>query len=123
MNDETSRHTLENLRVEARAAVAEAMTAVRTTLDRLDFENQRMKLTIYGDVTLRQAGLIDRLDKIEGHMNTLGDKIDRLIDASQARDNQFVGARKAFYFLAAAITLVGGPPALVVVFRSFGVPL
>lgn len=121
MSDEMPARRLEDIQAVVALAVTQAMTPFRLTLERLDTDVQNMKSTLYGNPVYKQVGVVDRLDKIETNISALGQKIDQLIDASQARDNQFIGAKKAFYALAAVVAVLGGPPAVVALLRAFGV--
>lgn len=118
---ELTRRRWEDVRTEIRAAVADAQLELRLTISRLDRDIQQLRVTVYGDPAIRQAGIVDRLDKIEGRMGAIEDKIDTLVDRAAARDNQFLGAQKAFYVLATLVVAVGGPPALIAILRAFGV--
>jgi hypothetical protein len=104
-------------------AVNQAMTPFRLTLDRLDDELARVKTSLFGDPVYRQAGALDRLDKIENRMGAMEGKLDQLIQQSQERSAQMTGARKALTVLAAVIALVGGPPAIITLLRTFGVSI
>lgn len=104
-----------------RIAVIQAMTEVRLTIDRLDKRTEVLWSTIFGNPDIRQPGVVDRLDKIEKSMAAIEEKIDHLIEKSEARDNQFLGAKKAFYVLAALVAFLGGPPAIAQILKAFGV--
>ncbi len=121
MDDERQMRRYDDLRDSIRASVADAMTVYRLTTDRLDQDIQRLKFTVFGDQTSQIMGLVGRLDKIEASMREINHKLETLIDASQARDNQFLGAKKAFYVLSAIAALLGGPPAIANLLKTFGV--
>lgn len=105
------------------AAVNQAMTPWRLTLDRLEDELSRVKVSLFGDPAYRQSGALDRLDKIESRMSAMEDKIDQLLRQSQERSAQITGARKVFTVLAGVIVLIGGPPAVANLLKLFGIGL
>lgn len=127
----------------AQVAARQEITKVSLTVDRLDADVRELKSTVYGNPGTRRTGLVDRLDKIEdqiaqigrvlgGQIVELGVKIDgkiaaidkkveQQIDEGQARTHRIEGVRMALYFLAAAITLIGGPPAIAGFLKAFGI--
>lgn len=111
----------DNVRLEIRAAVADAITIYRLTIDRIEQDIQRLKLVIFGDASSKILGIIGRLDGIETSMKDIDKKLDNLIDAYQARNNQFLGAKKAFYILSVIVAIIGGPPAIENLLKSFGI--
>lgn len=105
-----SRRRWEDIRVEIRAAVADAMTPLRLTTDRLDMDVRQLKTTVYGDPALRIRGLVERLEGIES-------KLDTLIDQSEARLNQWTGIKTALIIIGTVSSL----PTLQLIGKALGV--
>lgn len=127
----------------AQIAARQEVAPFRLLLDQAVEDVRELKGTVYGNPGTRRQGMVDRLDLIEGRIAQLGQRFDERfdlfskkvgeqftelasqlkaqIDEGKARGNQIVGARKAFYFLAAAIMFVGGLPALATFLKALGI--
>src|SRR5689334_17809833 len=80
----------EDIQHEIVIQVAQAMTAFRLTLDRLDRSTEELRATVYGRPDLRMPGIIDRLEQFEGRIKAIDSKLDTLLDESRDRTNQIL---------------------------------
>lgn len=106
------------------------IVSARRDMSEREMSDQRAALrqlqsVVLGDAQIGLRGLLDQIrslqDQVDTRMDAIDVKITALIDQSRARDNQLLGARKAFYALAGVLAVVGGPPAVTQIARLFGI--
>lgn len=94
-------------------------------LDKIEGQIAEMGARIAGQIvelgTRLEGHVTSSFAKLDDKIEITDKKVEQQIDEGQARTHRIEGVRMALYFLAAAITLIGGPPAIAGFLKAFGI--